>query len=120
MKHVLILFTLGCLSVTCSQQELKTDFKTFKDINGNQIFTVVPAFLNMESYAEKVIATPDKISQFYNDLIFQPMYDGYVAEGEYAELMNTLKQPITNIRALQEEIALLENAGITQFVFNRV
>jgi len=98
---------------------MKTDFKTFKATYRNQTFTIVSAFLNMRAYAEKAITTPDKINRFYNDLIFQPIYGGFVAGGEYAELMNTLKQPISNTSALLEEIALLENADISQFVFNQ-
>jgi len=108
------------ITINCSSQEYKIDFKSFSDSNKNQKFTVIPAYHNMKIFADEALAHSNRTSKLYNNLIYKPIYDKFVAKGEYSEIMNTLKQPITDIKSLQEEIYLLENSAVEQFVLDRL
>jgi len=120
LRKIYVYSILIFIAVNCLSQEYKIDFKSFSDSNKNQKFTVIPAYYNMKIFAEEAQKNSNRTNELYGNLIYQPIYDKYVAKGEYSEIMNTLKQPITNIKALQEEIYLLESSDIIQFVLDRL
>jgi uncharacterized protein YjaZ len=74
----------------------------------------------MKLFVEEAKKHPARINHLYDELIYQPIYERYVAKGKYPEIMETLKSPITDMAALQEEIALLEKSNLPPFVFEQL
>jgi len=91
-------------SFNCSPHKSNIDFHSFNYSYKDQNFSVVLAYLNMRLFVSEAKNHPIKINKLYEELIYQPILTRYVAKGEYAEIMKTLKPPITDIDTLQEEI----------------
>jgi len=74
----------------------------------------------MKLFVAEAKKHPARINHLYDEFIYQPIFERYVARGKYPEIMKTLASPITDIAALQEEIALLENSNLPPFVFEQL
>ncbi|MCU0645109.1 MAG: DUF2268 domain-containing protein, partial [bacterium] len=119
-KHLLAFSIFILIFVTCSNQESNVAFQSVHYSCQNRNFSVVPAYLNMKLFVEEAKKNPAKINQLYEKIIYQSIFRSFVARGKYPEIMETLKPPITDIAALQEEIALLENSNLAPFIFEQL
>jgi uncharacterized protein YjaZ len=119
-KHFLLLSILILFFITCSRPENSIDFQSFNYSYQNQKFSVVPAYLNMKLFADEAKKQPAQINRLYDRFVYQSIFRSFVAKGKYPEVMETLKPPITDIVALQEEIVLLKNSNLPPFVFEQL
>jgi uncharacterized protein YjaZ len=118
-KMMVVKFLLSCLAIlilmnlsACDSTNSNIQNKTITFSQANQQFSIVPFYLNMQTYVKKAKENRAQINQIYKTHVYDPIWDDFASKGECSFLAKNIENPITDLDGLNTEIMVLSNSGV--------
>ena len=102
----------------CDSTNSNIQYKTITFSQSEQQFSIVPFYLHMPKYIEKVKENRKQIDRIYKKLVYNPIWKDFASKGECSFLAKFLKNPITDLEGLNIEIKVLSESGVEEIVKN--
>jgi uncharacterized protein YjaZ len=100
----------------CDSTSNNIQYKTINFSQSDQQFSIVSFYLSMPTYIEKAKENRGEINRIYKNLVYDPIWKDFASKGECSFLAKTLKNPITDLEELNNEIEVLSESGVEEIV----